>query len=74
MKEIRTERLVLRPFKETDLDDLYDILLQLEECVCNAESRTDRETVNKFNGKGSGINDYRFKLQRRFTYCDLLLL
>ena len=30
MREIRTDRLLLRPFRETDLDDLYEFLSQLE--------------------------------------------
>lgn len=30
MKEIRTRRLLLRPFKESDYDDLYEFLSQLE--------------------------------------------
>ena len=31
MKEIRTGRLLLRPFKESDYDDLYEFLLQLKD-------------------------------------------
>ena len=31
MKEIRTERLLLRPFWEADYDDLYEFLAQLED-------------------------------------------
>ena len=30
MKEIRTERLLLRPFRESDYDDLFEFLSQLE--------------------------------------------
>ena len=30
MEEIRTERLILRPFRESDRDDLYEFLSQLE--------------------------------------------
>ena len=30
MKEIRTKRLILRPFRETDYDDLFEFLSQLE--------------------------------------------
>ena len=30
MKEIRTNRLLLRPFRETDYDDLFEFLSQLE--------------------------------------------
>ena len=30
MKIIRTGRLILRPFKESDYDDLYEFLSQLE--------------------------------------------
>ena len=37
MKEILTERLILRPFKESDHDDLYEFLSQLE---------NDRRTEN----------------------------
>ena len=31
MKEIVTERLILRPFKESDYDDLYEFLSQLRD-------------------------------------------
>ena len=31
MKEIRTERLLLRPFRESDYDDLFAFLSQLED-------------------------------------------
>ena len=31
MKEIRTERLLLRPFKESDYDDLFEFLFQLKD-------------------------------------------
>ena len=31
MKEIRTRRLILRPFAETDYDDLYEFLSQLKD-------------------------------------------
>lgn len=31
MQEIITERLVLREFRETDYDDLYEFLSQLED-------------------------------------------
>lgn len=31
MKEIMTERLILRQFKESDYDDLFEYLSQLEE-------------------------------------------
>ena len=31
MNEIRTERLILRPFKESDYDDLYEFLSQLKD-------------------------------------------
>lgn len=31
MTELSTERLLLRGFKETDLDDLYKFLLQLKD-------------------------------------------
>ncbi len=31
MKEIRTDRLILRPFKESDYDDLFEFLSQLED-------------------------------------------
>ncbi len=31
MKELRTERLILRPFRETDYDDLFEFLSQLAE-------------------------------------------
>lgn len=31
MQEIITERLVLREFRETDYDDLYEFLFQLED-------------------------------------------
>ena len=31
MKEIRTRRLILRPFAESDYDDLYEFLSQLED-------------------------------------------
>ncbi len=31
MKEIETERLILRPFRETDYDDLYEFLSQLRD-------------------------------------------
>ena len=30
MKEIRTQRLILRPFRESDYDDLFEFLSQLE--------------------------------------------
>ena len=30
MTEIRTERLLLRPFRDSDYDDLYEFLKQLE--------------------------------------------
>lgn len=30
MKEIRTKRLILRPFRESDYDDLFEFLSQLE--------------------------------------------
>ncbi len=30
MKTLRTERLILRAFKESDYDDLYEFLSQLE--------------------------------------------
>lgn len=30
MKEIRTARLILRPFRSSDYDDLYEFLSQLE--------------------------------------------
>lgn len=31
MREIRTERLLLRPFRESDNDDLFEFLSQLED-------------------------------------------
>ena len=31
MKEIQTERLLLRPFREADYDDLYEFLSQLKD-------------------------------------------
>ena len=31
MREIRTERLLLRPFRESDYDDLFEFLSQLED-------------------------------------------
>ena len=31
MKELATKRLILREFKETDYDDLYEYLLQLRD-------------------------------------------
>ncbi|MDI9499172.1 MAG: GNAT family N-acetyltransferase [Bacillota bacterium] len=31
MREIRTRRLILRPFREADYDDLYEFLAQLED-------------------------------------------
>jgi hypothetical protein len=31
MKEIRTKRLLLRPFRESDYDDLFEFLSQLED-------------------------------------------
>lgn len=31
MKEIETGRLILRPFRETDYDDLYEFLSQLRD-------------------------------------------
>ena len=31
MKEIRTERLLLRPFRESDYDDLFEFLFQLKD-------------------------------------------
>jgi hypothetical protein len=31
MKEIRTERLLLRPFRESDYDDLFEFLSQPED-------------------------------------------
>lgn len=31
MKEIRTKRLLLRPFRESDYDDLFEFLFQLRE-------------------------------------------
>ena len=31
MKELRTERLILRPFREGDYDDLFEFLSQLAE-------------------------------------------
>ncbi len=30
MREIRTDRLLLRPFRESDYDDLFEYLSQLE--------------------------------------------
>ena len=31
MKEIKTARLILRPFREADYDDLYEFLSQLKD-------------------------------------------
>ena len=31
MNEIKTERLILRPFRESDYDDLYEFLSQLKD-------------------------------------------
>ena len=31
MKEIRTKRLLLRPFRESDYDDLFEFLYQLRD-------------------------------------------
>jgi hypothetical protein len=31
MEQIRTERLVLRPFRESDYDDLFEFLSQLKD-------------------------------------------
>ena len=45
MREIRTERLLLRPFRESDYDDLYDFLSQLEDDEFEGYPGISRETA-----------------------------
>ncbi len=48
MKEIRTERLILRPFRETDYDDLYEFLSQLADDEFEGYPGIDHENGRRY--------------------------
>ena len=45
MREIQTRRLLLRPFRESDYDDLFEFLSQLEDDEFEGYPGITRETA-----------------------------
>ena len=58
MKEIRTERLILRPFREQDRDDLYEFLYQLREDEFEGYPDLSPENAGKHLADRLGSEEY----------------
>ena len=58
MKEIRTERLLLRAFGESDRDGLYAFLLQLKDDEFEGYPDITYENVSKYLEERVGSDDY----------------
>ena len=58
MEEIMTERLVLRPFREADYDDLYEFLSQLREDEFEGYPGLTRENGRKHLEERLGSGEY----------------
>ena len=58
LKEIQTARLLLRPFRETDLDDLYEFLSQLRDDEFEGYPGVTRESAGEHLRERIGSGNY----------------